>query len=235
MTPNPPLADAPFEGPKRRPIRREERATGRIEVATRATSADFATASRHSRRVRFLRLALPAAAVFAVAGYFVLSQSDEPTSLPVNYDNIIVGGDATVIERPRLTGYQAGGEAYDLEADRAVQRNDDPDTLVLEGVRATYELPGGVNAAFTAPVGEYNTVTTMMRLSGGLTMTLDNGIEARMETITVDVANGTITTDRPFALTADRLTIEGNTLDMTTDRMRVGGGVHTVLDMGGTP
>lgn len=236
MTPNPPSADAPFEGPTRRPIRRDERASGRIEVAPRSAAAGFPAAARHSRRVRFLRIAVPAAAVIAVAAYVVLTRSGTPTGLPeVNYDNVVFGGEATVIERPRLTGYQAGGEAYALEADRATQRNDDPDVLTLEGVRATFELPDGVNAAFTAPAGDYDQRTGTMRLSGGLTMTLDTGIDATMETIVVDVAAGTITTDRPFTLRADNVTIEGNTLDMTPERMTIGGGVHTVMTMEGAP
>lgn len=236
MTPNPPSADAPYEGPTRRPIRREERASGRIEVAPRSAAAGFPAAARHSRRVRFLRIAIPAAALVAVAAYVVLTRSGTPIGTPeVNYDNVVFGGEATVIERPRLTGYQAGGEAYALEADRATQRNDDPDVLTLEGVRATFELPDGVNAAFTAPAGDYDQRTGTMRLSGGLTMTLDNGIDATMETIVVDVAAGTITTDRPFTLRADNVTIEGNTLDMTPERMTIGGGVHTVMTMEGAP
>ncbi|MCW5714982.1 MAG: LPS export ABC transporter periplasmic protein LptC [Bauldia sp.] len=233
---NPPSADAPFEGPTRRPIRRDERATGRIEVAPRNAADGFPAAARHSRRVRFLRIALPAAVIVAVAAYVVVTRSGTPADVPeVNYDNIVFGGEATVIERPRLTGYQAGGEAYALEADRATQRNDDPDVLTLEGVRANFELPDGINAAFTAPAGDYDQRTGTMRLSGGLTMTLDNGIDATMETIVVDVANGTITTDRPFTLRADGVTIEGNTLDMTTERMTIGGGVHAVMTMGGPP
>ncbi|MCW5717675.1 MAG: LPS export ABC transporter periplasmic protein LptC [Bauldia sp.] len=233
---NPPSADAPFEGPTRRPIRRDERAAGRIEVAPRNAADGFPAAARHSRRVRFLRIALPAAVIVAVAAYVVVTRSGTPAGVPeVNYDNIVFGGEATVIERPRLTGYQAGGEAYALEADRATQRNDDPDVLTLEGVRANFELPDGINAAFTAPAGDYDQRTGTMRLSGGLTMTLDNGIDATMETIVVDVANGTITTDRPFTLRADGVTIEGNTLDMTTERMTIGGGVHAVMTMGGPP
>jgi lipopolysaccharide export system protein LptC len=236
VTPNPPTADAPFEGPTRRPIRREERASGRIEVAPRSAAAGFPAAARHSRRVRFLRAALPAIALGAVAAYVVLTRIGTPTGAPVaNYDNIVFGGDATVIERPRLTGYQAGGEAYALDADRAMQRNDEPDVLTLEGVRASFELPDGVNAAFTAPAGIYDQRTGTMSLSGGVTMTLDTGVDAVMETITVDVAAGTITTDRPFTLRADGITIEGNTLDMTPERMTIGGGVRAVMTMGGAP
>ncbi|MGV8840943.1 MAG: hypothetical protein ACWA6X_11635 [Bauldia sp.] len=234
MTPNPPLAETPL--PHRRPIRREERAAGRIEVAPRSAADGFPAAARHSRRVSVLRLVVPALAVAAVAGFLVLTRNGLPQDGgAADYDNIVLGGEATVIERPRLTGYQAGGEAYDLEADRATQRNDAPDLLTLEGVRATFELPGGINAAFTAPLGDYDTRTGYMRLSGGLTMTLDNGVAATLETITLDVATGTLATDRPFELNADGVVIEGNTLEMTAERMAIGGGVHAVITMGAAP
>ncbi|MCC6736188.1 MAG: hypothetical protein IT534_08680 [Bauldia sp.] len=234
MTQNPPIAKSQPE--PRRPVRREERSSGRIEVAPRNAADGFPAAARHSRRVSILRIALPVLAVAAVAGFLVLTRSGAPAGGPeANYDDIVFAGDATVIERPQLTGYQAGGEAYDVAADRATQRNNMPDILTLEGVRATFELPGGVVAAFTAPFGDYDTRAGRMLLAGGLTMTLDTGIDATMETLAVDVAAGTLRTDRPFVLRADGVLIEGNTLDMTPDRMTVGGGVHAVIDMGGTP
>lgn len=223
-------------GTARRPIRREGRSESRIEIATRGAEPDFAAARRNTGRVRVLRVLLPVLAVGAVVVFYVASQNG-PSAVdgPMQFDAVTLDREAMVIERPRLTGYQVGGEAYELTAERAVQRMDNPDLLTLENVQATYELPGGVTAFFSAPAGEYNSVTSFMTLRGGLNMSLDTGVEARLEEITVDVPNGLILSNRPFELTTGNLSIQGNALEMTPDRLFISGGVHTVMTTDGTP
>ena len=216
------------------PIRREARSSSRIEVADIGVGADFAAAARHSKRVRILRVALPAIAVLAVAGYFLATRLQSAIdAIPIDFDDIEVTAEAVVIERPRLTGYQAGGEAYEVTAERAIHQNDNPDFLTLENVQAMIQLPGGATAWFAAPAGEYDTRASMMRLTGGLLMTIDTGIEATLDEITVDVANGVIRSARPFELEAANVTIRGNNLEMTPNSVRIGGRVETVFAMSG--
>lgn len=219
------------EPTRRAPIRREARGDSRIEVAAASREPAFAAASRHSRRVRALRILVPAVAVGAVAVAFLAMRGGSETDLPVDFAAVRVDPEAIVIEQPRLTGYQQGGEAYELTADRGFQRADNQDFLALENVAATYELPGGATAFFTAPIGGYNSTTSFMTLSGGLTMRLDTGLEARLEELTVDVPNGLIASNRPFELVNGALTVRGNTLEMREDGVRVTGGVTTILRM----
>jgi hypothetical protein len=94
------------------------------------------------------------------------------------------------------------------------------------------QLPGGRNAQFAAPAGEYDTRAGVMVLRGGLTMTLDDGLEARFEELAVDVANGTIRSATPFTLGTASLEVTGNALEMTRDEVLVTGGVRTVFGMG---
>ena len=197
-----------------------------------AGAPDFAAARRNSRRVRLLRFGLPALALAGVAVYAVSSGLGRLSALPIDYDSMVVNADAIVIERPRLSGYQAGGEAYQLTAERATQRQGNTDQLMLEAVTATVQLPGGRNAQFAAPAGEYDTRAGVMVLRGGLTMTLDDGLEARFDEIAVDVANGTIRSATPFTLGAPSLELTGNALEMTRDEVVVTGGVRTVFGMG---
>ncbi len=193
---------------------------------------DFAAARRNSRRVRLLRFGLPVLALAGAAVYAASSGLGRLADLPIDYDSMVVNADAIVIERPRLSGYQAGGEAYQLTAERATQHQGNADQLMLETVTATVQLPGGRNAQFAAPAGEYDTRAGVMVLRGGLTMTLDDGLEARFEELAVDVANGTIRSATPFTLGTASLEVTGNALEMTRDEVLVTGGVRTVFGMG---
>lgn len=219
----------PQSPPRRAPIRREARGNSRIEVAGTTRQPAFKAATRHTQRVRVLRILVPVLAVGAIAVFVIATRSGETVEPTTAFDDIALDPEAIVIELPRLTGFQEGGEAYELTAERALQRPDDPNLLALEGVEATFELPGGATAFFAAPRGAYNSVTTFMTLSGGITMRLDTGLEGRLEEMTVDVPNGLLSTHRPFELSTGDLTVRGNALDMNETTIRITGGVSTIL------
>ena len=118
-------------------------------------------------------------------------------------------------------------------AERAIQPLDDPDRLHLEGVTATYAFPGGDVARFDAPAGEYDGTTQVVTLSGGVTMAIGEDVELHLETVTVDVPNSTITTDRPFDLIAGNFAVRGTQLELTQAAMRIAG-AETEFAAGGT-
>lgn len=207
------------------------RPTSRIAVSDIGVERDFARARRHSQRVRILRLAVPMLIVAGVVIYFV-SAGLPGADLPIDFDNVVVDGEGIVIEAPRLTRYTVGDQ-YELVAERAVQPAGNPDQLRLEGVVATYQFTTGESASFTAPFGEYNAATSVVALSGGVTMTMGNGVELIMETVLIDVPNNMIVSDQAFALDAGTLSVRGNELQLNGDAMRIAGGVETVFEIGG--
>ena len=206
-------------------IRREPRAGSRIEVADIGVAPDFDRAERHSRRVRLLRVALPLMIVAGALIYF-FSAGLPGADLPIDFENVVVNGEGIVVEEPRLTRYTVG-EYYEIIAERAVQPAGEPDRLRLEGVEATYAFTTGEMARFTAPFGDYDQATSIVSLSGGVTMTIGEGVEIRMESVLIDVPNNRIVTDRPFELTAGTLSLRGNALQLNADTMRIAGGVET--------
>jgi lipopolysaccharide export system protein LptC len=210
------------------PVRRPARAATGIDVAHVATSADFARAARHTRRVRWLRWALPIAIAAGIGGYYFASKA--PTGgVTIDYGAVTYGDGGTVIAQPRVTAYQAGGQTYELAAERAVQRADNTELMQLDNVTAHYEMLNGDTAEFTAPVGEYNSSTAVLVLSGGVTMKLGNGVEGTMQVLTVDVTTGTIASDDRFELTAGNLNLAGGVLRLTPEGLLAGGGVQTIL------
>lgn len=215
----------------RAPTRREPRAASRIEVADVGVAPDFERAKRHSRRVRFLRWVIPVVIVVAVAGYF-LSANLPGRDLPIDFDNIVVTGEGIVVDHPRLTRFEVG-QSYEVVAERAIQPLDDPNQLRLEGVTATYAFPGGDIAHFEAPAGAYDGARQVVTLSGGVTMSIGENVQLQLETVTVDVPNNTIATDRPFELTAGNMAVRGTQLMLTPETMRIAGAA-TVFAADGT-
>ena len=213
------------------PVQRQPRHASAIKVADMSMATGFAAAARHTRFVRLLRWAIPAVVAAGIAGYMLTSRA--PSGVTIDVGNAAFDEAGAVIAEPRLTAHQSEGEAYQLEARRAVQQGGNADQLRLEEVIARYATLGGGAAEFTAPVGEYNAATSLLSLSGGVTMMLGNGVEGRMEAATIDIGAGTIAADRSFELNAGNFILTGGALEMTPDGLTAGGGVQTILTPGG--
>ena len=87
--------------------------------------ARFAIAARHSRMVRALRIAVPAAVMLAIAA-IVLVSTFNPfrmilPKLPLDMENLVVSGTKITMESPHLSGYSADRRPYELWAKTATQ------------------------------------------------------------------------------------------------------------------
>lgn len=215
------------------PLRRPPREAHHIRTADLGAGPDFERADRHSRRVRFLRWALPAVIVIGVAGY-LLTTAIPSLDLPIDFESVVVSGEGVAIEQPELSGHQESGEFYSLSAARAIQRSGTPNQLALEDVEAVYELPSGTSAQFSAPEGEYNSRTTVMSLSGGVSMAMGDGVNLRLQEVTVDIPNNLIVSPVAFELEAGNLLIAGNRLEITADGLIVSGGIRTTIGADGS-
>ena len=73
-----------------------------------ASDARFAVAARHSRRVRILRKAVPAAVLVALL-VIALASIFNPfrilAKLPLEVDNLVVSGTRITMESPHLAGF----------------------------------------------------------------------------------------------------------------------------------
>ena len=93
--------------------------------------ARFAVAARHSRIVRVLRVAVPAAVVLALAAVLAVSIFNPfrmlMPKLPLDVGNLVVSGTKITMESPHLSGYTPDRRPYDLWAKTATQDITDPD------------------------------------------------------------------------------------------------------------
>ena len=103
--------------------------------------ARFAIAARHSRMVRILRIAVPAAVILAMAAIVGISSIFNPfrmllPKLPLDVGNLVVSGTKITMELPHMSGYTPDQRPYEIWAKTATQDLTDPDHVELKTLRA---------------------------------------------------------------------------------------------------
>ncbi len=102
--------------------------------------ARFAIAARHSRMVRMLRVAVPAAVALSLAAIVAVSVFNPfrmlMPKLPLDMGNLVVSGTKITMESPHLAGYSTDRRPYELWAKTATQDVTDSDHVELKSLRA---------------------------------------------------------------------------------------------------
>ncbi len=102
--------------------------------------ARFAIAARHSRMVRALRIAVPAAVILALAAIVGVSVFNPfrmlMPKLPLDIGNLVVSGTKITMKSPHLSGYTTDQRPYEMWAKTATQDVTDPDHVDLKTLRA---------------------------------------------------------------------------------------------------
>jgi lipopolysaccharide export system protein LptC len=182
--------------------------------------ARFASAARHSRLVRVLRVAVPAAVFLAMAGIIAVSVFNPfrmlLPQLPVDIGNLVVSGTKITMESPHLSGYTPDQRPYELWAKTATQDLTDPDHVDLKTLRAKVKMEDQSTITLDALNGLFDTKEQLLNLHKDIFLQTSSGYEARLSQAFVDIGKGTVTSDEHVdvkllngTLTADRLKITG--------------------------
>ena len=213
-----------------------------IEVPAYQAGMDarFAVAARHSRLVRILRVAVPAAVLLSVAAIVLVSIFNPfrmlLPKLPVDLGNLVVSGTKITMESPHMAGFSADQRPYEVWAKTATQDVTDPNHVELKGLRAKMLSQDRSTVTLTARDGSMNTKDQLLDLRHDIYLQTSTGYEAWLSQAAVDMAKGDVTSDQHVdvkltngTLTADRLRItEGG------DVIRFEGNVVMYLDKIGT-
>ncbi|MEO6840056.1 MAG: LPS export ABC transporter periplasmic protein LptC [Bradyrhizobium sp.] len=204
----------------------------------------FAIAARHSRMVRILRVAVPAAVLLSMATIVLVSVFNPfrmlLPKLPLDIGNLVVSGTKITMESPHLSGYTATDRRpYEVWAKTATQDVNDPDHLDLRTLRAKVLNEDQSTVTLDAREGLMDTKNQLLDLHHDIFLQTSTGYEARLEQAFVDMGKGIVTSDQHVdvkltngTLSSDRLRItgggevvrfEGNVV-MHLDSMNVAGG-----------
>ncbi|MEA2862469.1 MAG: lipopolysaccharide export system protein LptC [Bradyrhizobium sp.] len=180
----------------------------------------FAIAARHSRMVRVLRVAVPAAVVLAMAAIIGVSIFNPfrmlMPKLPLDVGNLVVSGTKVTMESPHLSGYSPDQRPYELWAKTATQDLADPNHVDLKALRAKVLMEDRSTVTLDARDGRFDTKEQLLNLSKDIFLQTSSGYEARLSQAFVDIGKGTVTSEEHVdvkllqgTLTADKLRITG--------------------------
>jgi lipopolysaccharide export system protein LptC len=213
-----------------RPAVRAARQTGR-------TDGDrvFQAASRHSRFVRFLRVAIPlgiAAATAAVVITAFFNPFRLIAAFPIDPGRISVSGTKIVMELPRMSGYTRDARPYELTARAAAQDITKPDVLELSDVSAHVELENGKRMNLTSVNGLYDTKGEILKLSDHIVLISADSYEAYLSEATVNVTTGVVVSESPVKVKLTKGWLDSKRLEVLEhgDLLRFGGGVEMTLN-----
>ena len=180
--------------------------------------ARFAAAARHSRMVRALRIAVPAAVILAMMGVVAVSIFNPfrmlLPKLPVDMGNLVVSGTKVTMESPHLSGFSTDQRPYEVWAKAAIQDLADPDHLELMVPRAKVVMEDKSTVTMDARTGYYDSKQQLLDLRKDIFLQSSTGYEARLSQAYVDINKGTVTSDEHVdvkllngTLTSDKLRI----------------------------
>jgi lipopolysaccharide export system protein LptC len=181
--------------------------------------ARFASAARHSRMVRVLRIAVPAAVMLAMAAILAVSIFNpfrmlKMVKLPVDISNLVVSGTKITMEAPHMAGFSADRRPYELAAKTAVQDLTNPDHVELNILRAKVQMQDKSTVTMDARTGHYDSKAQTLDLRKDIFLQSSTGYEARLSQALMDINKGTVTSEERVdvkllngTLVADKLRI----------------------------
>jgi lipopolysaccharide export system protein LptC len=163
----------------------------------------FRAARRHSRMVRFLRVAIPVVVVLGTAGIWLstyLNPLRMLSSLPVNINDLVVSGTKITMEQPRLTGYTRDQRAYEFTADAAAQDLTKPNFVELRNIHAKVDMQDKSTMQMTAVAGIYDTKGETLKLEHNIMLSSSTGYRGHLSEAVIDVRKGNVVSDKPVEL-----------------------------------
>lgn len=181
--------------------------------------ARFAVAARHSRMVRALRIAVPAAVIMSLAVVLGISIFNPfrmlMPKLPLDVGNLVVSGTKITMESPHLSGYTPDQRPYELWAKTATQDVTDPDHVELTTLRAKVLMEDRSTVTLDARTGLFDNKEQTLDLHKDVFLQTSAGYEARLNQAHVDMAKGTVDSDEHVDVKLTNGTLSSDRLHIT--------------------
>jgi lipopolysaccharide export system protein LptC len=202
-----------------------------LSAPSRARS--FAAARSHSRVVKFLKVAIPAGSLLAVAIPFAWSALNPFARIPgLTVGPITVSGSKIAMESPRLTGFRKDNRPYEVTATAAYQDIRKPNVIELKDMKAKLAVnDSGSTAHLVSRTGFFDTGKEHLDLKDEIKVWTDKGEEVHLKSASVDFKTGSGTSREPVRITTPSLTLDAQGMELADNGQRITftGGVKTVL------
>ena len=202
-------------------------------------AARFAVAARHSRIVRVLRIAVPAAVALSLATIVLVSVFNPfrmlMPKLPVDMSNLVVSGTKVTMESPHLAGYSQDQRPYEVWANTAVQDVTDPDHVELHTLRGKMLMEDQSTVTLEAVNGLMDTKQQLLNLHKDIYVQTSNGYEAWLSQAFVDMNKNTVTSDEHVDVKWADGKISADTMKITNGGETVRFDGHVVMNIDKLP
>lgn len=177
----------------------------------------FRAAARHSRRVRWLRVGLPAITVFGCVVLALVSWLNPLrmlSRLPISIGDVVVSGTKIKMENPKLSGFTRDSRRYDIAAGAAAQDLTRPGLIELNDINALLEMQDKATMKLVAKNGVFDTKKEQLTLERDIVVTSSSGHEGYFDEAVVDTKNGNVVSEKPVRLKMLNGTVRGNRFEL---------------------
>ena len=202
-------------------------------------AAAFAAAARHSKLVRFLRIAILAGAAGTIVILVLIAIFDPFGRLvgDVSVAGLSLDGTRVAMDHPKLAGFRKDGRPYLVNAERAIQDVLHPTIVELRGINAEVGIAGNGASKVKADIGVYDSATEHMDLSRNVRVKSDE-YDVTLQSASIDFKAGvylsrdpvTVVTNNGATINADSVAAIDNGRELTFE-----GHVRSILQVGDAP
>jgi len=197
----------------------------------------FRSATRHSVRVRLLRIAVPVGVAVAVAALGLAAWFNplRLLKLPNATGTLGISGTKITMELPRLSGFTRDQRAYELTARTADQDLTRPDAVELKGIEARVQMQDRTTVEMSAATGLYNTKADVVTLGDDVRLKSSSGYEARMSDAVIDMHSGNIASQQPVEVKLLNGVLNAKRFEVVEsgDLVRFDGGIDMIMKLTG--
>jgi lipopolysaccharide export system protein LptC len=161
----------------------------------------FEAAARGSRRVRRLRLMLPALGALlclVVIGATIVSR----ITISLGIGDLRITSEGLAMDAPHLSGSDGKGRTYAVSAESAIQDLSDTRVIRLKGIEASVTQADGSKARLTADGGVYNAAAQTLVLKDNIRLANSDGSGGALNRAEIDLATGSLSSDSPVAFSS---------------------------------
>ena len=179
--------------------------------------AAFHRAQKHSRTVRFLKLALPVSAILIGGCFAAYSFISVPGSVSFDITESAYTDGKLVMSNPKLDGFTKDSRPYSMTATRALQHVDSSGIVDLEGIDARLPVGGEDFATIGAESGVYDRVNDTLEIPSAITVKTTDGMTVLLKSAFLEIGKGNLSTKDPvdirtsnFNIVADAMSVLEN-------------------------
>ncbi|MCF4166028.1 LPS export ABC transporter periplasmic protein LptC [Zavarzinia compransoris] len=200
----------------------------------RARAAAPTTGRVYSRFVGLMKVVLPLVALALLAAVLIWPSIDSRRDLGLSYEDMEIRADGLEMVEPILTGVDDRGRPYVIAAKGATADGLEPTQVTLRDIEADLAMEDDKPVKVVAATGLYRIKEETLRLDGGVTVSLSDGHTVDLDSVLIDLAKGTASSDKRVVGSGPSGRIEADGMNASDGGhvLRFEGNVRAVITRG---